>query len=243
MSKPIERANDFKPQASRATNGIAVIFDLGGFSKFFNLPDVHTYIPRYLNHVTKCVETAFFGGAWPWSSKEKVNKVAALSPTPVHRKFLGDGALYIWTVPKGSDTFSRGGFLPYLVNRLWILQRDFDAINKACADEIPVFELPTSIRFGVARGTVFELSVEGSRASEYIGVCANLASRLQKYCPGLNFIASARLELSPESLKEAGYIKVIATKIKGFPKEIVIVSKLEFDALTAQIKKELFVQP
>jgi class 3 adenylate cyclase len=241
VTKPIERAKDFKPQASRATNGVAVIFDLGGFSKFFNLPDVHTYIPRYLNHVTKCVETAFFGGPWPWGSKDKVKEVKILSHVPVHRKFLGDGALYIWTAPKDSNTFS-SSFLRFLVNRLWILQKDFDAINKACANEVPVFELPANIRFGVARGTVFELLVEGSRASEYIGVCVNLASRLQKYCPGLNFIASARLELPPESFQDSGYIKVIATKIKGFPKEIVIVNKREFDALNPQVKKELFIQ-
>jgi len=219
-----------------------VIFDLGGFSKFFNLPDVHTYIPRYLNHVIKCVETAFFGGPWPWSSRDKIDKASALSPGPVHRKFLGDGALYVWTPPKGSDTFSNT-FIHLLANRLWVLQSDFVAINKACADDIPVFELPTSIRFGVARGTVFELSIEGSRANEYIGVCVNLASRLQKYCPGLNFIASARIELPSKFLIDSGYIKVIATKIKGFPKELVIVNEAEFKALDAEARNELFASP
>jgi hypothetical protein len=73
-----------------------------------------------------------------------------------------------------------------------------------------------------------------------MGFCINLASRLQKYCPELGFIASARIGVRESVLKKNEYIKVIANKIKGFPKEIVIVDKREFENLDTQIQEDLF---
>lgn len=240
MPKVITKELDFKPQSSRALNGVAMIFDLGGFSKFFNQPDVHTYIPRYLNHIRRCVETALLGGEMYWMKKKET--VPPLDPKPVHRKFLGDGYLYIWTPPKGSNDFTTP-FIRYLCNRLWNIQNAFELVNRACSDYVPVYELPMTIRFGIARGTLFELSMEKTSRREYIGICINLASRLQKYCPGLNFLASARLGIPEKLLSEHGYIRTVATKIKGFPKEILIVDKSEFDALAKETRADLFIEP
>ena len=237
MPKDITPAKPFKPRASRARNGISVIFDLGEFSKFFSQPDVHDYIPRYLNHVTRCIEIALFGGVQFWNPEPDVLRPLAL--LPVHRKFLGDGALYIWTPKKDTGTFGEN-FVNYLSNRLWNLQNEFRRINKACSDDVPVFELPTTLRIGVARGTIFELSFEKSTAKEYIGICINLASRLQKYCPGLNFLASARLGLTHDRIEQHGYMRVVATKIRGFPKEIVIVDKEGFSNLHEETRDDLF---
>ncbi len=237
MPKDIAPAKPFKPKASRARNGIAMIFDLGGFSKFFSQPDVHDYIPRYLNHVTRCVEVVLFGGVQFWRPEKKT--MPPLSLLPVHRKFLGDGALYIWTPKKDSGSFT-ANFVNYLSNRLWNLQDKFHEINRACSDDVPVFELPTTLRIGIARGTIFQLSFEKSTGTEYIGICINLASRLQKYCPGLNFLASARLGLSQKRIEHHGYIRVVATKIRGFPKEIVIVDKKEFSELDEETRNDLF---
>jgi len=239
MLKTIEKGPDFRPQASRALNGVTMIFDLGGFSKFFNQPDVHTYIPVYLNHVRRCVETALLGGEVYWLNKKKTG--TPLEPKPVHRKFLGDGYLYIWTPPKGYNDFPTS-FIRYLCNRLWNIQKHFDRVNGACSDDVPVYELPTTIRFGISKGTVFELSMEKTAKREYIGICINLASRLQKYCPGLNFLASARLGIPEKLLSEYGYIRTVATKIKGFPKEIVIADKKEFDALSEEVRADLFTE-
>ncbi len=41
-------------------------------------------------------------------------------------------------------------------------------------------------------------------------------------------------------LKENGYRKTVATKIKGFPNELVIVDSNEYDALKDDLRKELF---
>jgi len=131
-------------------------------------------------------------------------------------------------------------FITNLCNRLWNIQGFFDNIRKKCAEDIPVYELPQGIRFGLARGTVYELTNRKTRQHEYIGFCINLASRLQKYCSELDFIASARTEIPKSVLDKYGYIKIIATKLKGFPKEIVIVDKDEYARLAEEIKSDLF---
>ena len=236
MPKSISKGKGFRNRAGRAQNGIALIFDLEGFSKFFNQPDVHEYIPTYLNIVTDAVESCIFGGKCYWSGSEELN---VLQIDPVHKKFLGDGVLYVWTPPKGEDTFSIN-FITILANRLWNLKNAFGEVNKACADFVPEYELPLRIRFGLARGTVYELSVARSKEREYIGYCINLASRLQNYCPQLGFIASARLAIPESDLKEHGYIRTVANKIKGFPKEIVIVDGDEYAELDDEVRSELF---
>lgn len=241
MNKVLHKAQHFKSEASHARDGVAVIFDIAGFSKFFNQPDVHSYIPKYLNHIIRCVEIAIFGGSTFWLKGEKVETLSPLPVIPVHRKFLGDGMLYVFSLPK-DVAVNPVMFVVALINRLWNIQREFKAISRACADFVPVAELPTGIRFGIARGTIYELSIEKSHDREYVGVCLNLAARLQKYCAGLNFMASARLNLATDKLDKHGYTKVLATNIKGFPKEIVIVDKKEYLNLPADVKKNLFVE-
>ena len=56
----------------------------------------------------------------------------------------------------------------------------------------------------------------------------------------MGFIASARLGFSDAVLARHGYTRVVATKIKGFPREIVIVDKKEFDALQESVRVDLF---
>jgi class 3 adenylate cyclase len=227
----------FKGQASLAKHGIAVIFDLEDFSKFFNQPDVQDYIPVYLNKVIAAVEICLFGGEAPWRDKDKT--IEPLTILPIHRKFLGDGMLYVWSLSGiAEDTVSKLATL--LCNRLWNIKTAFRKINKSCAEVVPVLDLPPRIRFGVGRGTIYELSVENDSSKEYIGFCVNLASRLQRYCSSLGFIASARLSIKESDLANFNYTKIVATKIKGFPKEIVIVDKKEYEKLDATVRKDLF---
>ena len=162
MVKTISKSNGLKSRASRAKNGIALIFDLEGFSKFFNQPDVHEYIPEYLNTVIDAVETCIFGGKKPGENKITYDPLPIF---PAHKKFLGDGMLYVWTPPKDAHTFPTP-FITLLANRLWNLKRNFGVLNKACVDTVPVFQLPPRIRFGLARGTVYELSAAGSQERE-----------------------------------------------------------------------------
>ena len=120
------------------------------------------------------------------------------------------------------------------------MKKFFPTLLKTAFDQLPIVDLPTRVRFGIARGTIYELSRKDSDASEYIGFCMNLASRLQKYCPALDFIASARIGLAQERLEKHGYLRVVATHIKGFPREIVILDKAEWNALNQSARDGLF---
>jgi len=226
----------FGPKASRPKNGLALVFDLEGFSAFFNQPDVSEYVTRFLNHILGAMATVIEGGDQNWIDGSKNMRALPLQPT--HVKFLGDGALYIWTTKEGED-FSPA-FITTLCNRLFNLKSEFKNVVARCADDVPVMALPARIRFGLARGSIFELTHVGSSQREYIGFCINLASRLQGYCRELGFVASARVMIPTARLTENGYIKVVATKIRGFPSEIVIVDSSEYEALSESRRAELF---
>jgi len=226
----------FDPEASLPKQGVALVYDLEGFSRFFNQPDVNNYVPKFLNKVNEALGTVIFGGEAYWTPDK-----TTLSPlaTPVHEKFLGDGALILWT-HDSSATSNPEDLAVVLCNRLWNLKTCFSEVLKRCADDVPVVDLPSRIRFGLAAGSIFELHRAGGEQREYIGFCINLASRLQKYCPHLGFIASARLGLPAAMLAEHGYIKVVAKKIKGFPREIVLMDESEYLDLDRSLKSSLF---
>lgn len=243
MARRIETTIRFDPKASRAKHAIALIYDLEGFSRFFNQPDVQDYVPRFLNHISNVFQTILLGGVAYWlTTEEQPDEPMTRLSAPIHEKFLGDGALYVLTPPGAVGSFT-DDFVIHLCNRLWNLQNYFEVVLRRAADEVPVFELPKRIRFGLARGTVYELTCRRTARKEYIGFCINLASRLQKYCPELGFIASARVGLPEEILKKHAYRKVVATQIRGFPKEIVIVDKDEFEELDLDTRETLFEVP
>lgn len=98
-------------------------------------------------------------------------------------------------------------------------------------EEIPFTSIPTNIRFGISAGTVYKLTYQSSNNEEYIGYCINLASRLQKYCMDIGFIVSGRLNIKSADLTEGQFIKILARKIKGFPEEMVIIDKREYEEL------------
>jgi hypothetical protein len=80
----------------------------------------------------------------------------------------------------------------------------------------------------------------GSRSKEYVGYCINLASRLQKHCPEIAFVASARVRLPETTLRRHGYIRVIAKTLRSFPPEIVIVDKDDYDGLSQETREQYF---
>ena len=222
----------FESTASYPEKGLVMIFDLEGFSKFFAQPDVQDYVPKYLNHIIDAVRICIEGGNSYWIPNVKY--VSPL-PKPIHWKFLGDGLLIIWKFNDFTDTK-----LKLLFNRFWILKNSFNKINTKTSNDVPVVDIPQRIRFGLASGNIFKLNYQITKDEEYIGYSINLASRLQSYCRELGFIASARINPSKETLNESSYIKVIASKIKGFPKEIVIVDKDEYNNLPEDIRNDLF---
>lgn len=222
----------FKGTASLPQQGIAVIFDLEGFSKFFSQPDVQEYVPKFLNIVLDAIEICFNGGTEYW--KEKASNYSPL-PAAVHSKFLGDGALYIFRYSDFSERQRKT-----LCYRLWSLGSGFEKIVERAADQIPVLDIPKRIRVGIAAGTVYRLTYSHSRREEYIGYCINLASRLQSYCREVSLIISGRLNLPAGDLKKSNYTRLVAKKIKGFPEEIVYVANVDYKRLDTSIRADLF---
>jgi len=232
----LDKTVRFDATASRPKHGLALIYDLEGFSNFFNQPDVQDYVPQFLNKVSSALSVVMFGGAAYWTEPEVEYKPLALGP--IHEKFLGDGALYLWLNSASVNITS--SLATELCNRLWTLKAGFSHIVRAAYEQMPVVDLPRKIRFGIARGTIYELQRKGGRQREYIGFCINLASRLQKYCPDLGFIASARIRIPEHALLRHNYVRVVAKQIKGFPREIVIVDSDEYEALKEEVRASYF---
>jgi hypothetical protein len=228
----------FKPKASFPEQAIVLMFDLEGFSKFFSQPDVDTYVPKYLNNVLEALDIVINGGeAYYIDSEEddlKKDNYPPL-PKPIHTKFLGDGMLYIW---KYHDFEKKE--ITALLNRLWNLKINFANVNKKTSEDVPVIDIPQRIRFGISAGSVYKLTYNSSKKEEFIGYSINLASRLQSYCRELGFVASARLNAPHKTLSDSKYKRVIATQIKGFPREIVIVDEEEYNSLSYNLRIELF---
>jgi len=226
----------FQKEAGAPEGAIVLIFDLEGFSKFFGQADIHYHVTKFLNRVFECFETIINGGNAHWLKGKP-----ELQPfqQPIHQKFLGDGALYVWTYKKQEDDEVKEKYIHFL-NNLWDFKANYLRFLDTIYDEIPLFDIPKRIRVGLASGSVYKLDYSEEGESEYIGYCINLASRLQGYCRELSFMASARIGYTSSFLEEHGYTKVVAKKIAGFPKEIIIVKKHEYEALDEQIKNELF---
>jgi class 3 adenylate cyclase len=237
LATHVRRTIQFDEKASQPRRGVVMMYDLEGFSRFFNQPDVQDYVPVFINHVSMAVGACIYGGDHYWRSDGGA-KLPQLPILPVHEKFLGDGAMYVW-LHSDVDALTTD-FTRHLCNRLWTLKRNFKSVVAAASDLLPVLDVPARLRFGVAAGTIYELVRRLSGDGEYIGFCINLASRLQKYCPELGFIASARIGLPQAILDEHNYIKVVAKSLKGFPREVVIVDKGEWEALGPTVREALF---
>ena len=231
-----EKFEGFK-SAERPTVGLALVFDISGFTNFFNKPDIHFYMTDYINQMISCVDTTIWGGADFWS-EEVEEKQDSLDIMPIMRKFLGDGMLYVWE-DNGEGILGETTLKIQLINRLWNIQLNLDRINKRLNETIPVGDLPNAIKFGIAQGTIFKL-IEKNGTVDCIGPCINLASRLVKYCQEINFIASARLNLPKSALDENGYFRIIARELRSFENEIVIIDKNDYENVNLADKKRLF---
>jgi class 3 adenylate cyclase len=226
-----QRIIKFRPEASPPIKALVLVADLHGFSHFFSQPDVQLYVPRFLNHIFAALNRSFKGGLIPWLDEK--NPPYAAFPDPMHAKFQGDGALYIWE-------YNDALYIQEFFCMLHLFQQSYHEIIATCINDIPLADIPQGIRFGLAASSVYRLTYESGSGSEYIGYAINLASRLQKYCPQLGFIASARVDLPNKWLKKNGLMRVVATNIAGFPKEIVIVHEHSFHHLSQAVEKPLF---
>lgn len=227
----------FRDRLTKTKPGMALVYDLGGFTRFANHPNAPRYIPRLINEISSAIAVVIHGGDPYWISHAETYYQPLTRP--VHEKFLGDGALYVWTANSERE-LTRSTFVIPLCNRLRDLRKNFARVVALMKHHIPIASIPREIRVGLAMGDVLRLSRRDSQKHEYVGTCINLASRLQSHCTGIGFLAAASIGMDKLSGAENGYSWAIAKGIKGFPEEDVIVDRLEFEHLKPTMKRQKF---
>jgi len=163
---------------SSCVEAIAAVFDLSGFTKFCGQNDPQLCVPDFLSQ--------FLAWLFDEIRKETVNKTypqgkTLYSDLPFLAKFLGDGVLFLWNTDT-MDNVSMCNVVISLDNICSNYKIDFYPKIKR-----EVVEPPTTLRCGIARGSVYSVG----NAEDYVGPCINIASRLQKL-NSLNFCVSRK---------------------------------------------------
>ena len=228
----------FKRLEGQAFDGLVIVYDVAGFSAFFNLPDIYGHVPGYLNQVTEAVQI-LLDLKQPYWGPPLVGKAEYGARVPVHRKFLGDGELLIFDLSQVADSAK---FVRSLLADFWSLQAHFDAVVERIREMIPIVGIPDRIRLGVSRGHIHTLVGEDESGPEYIGIAINLASRLSVYCKDLGALIAARVGPHPPPPEGRVSLRVVAKDIKGCPEEFIWVDRADYEGLDPDIRTRLFAE-
>lgn len=207
---------------------LVAIFDLEGFTSFFNQPDPHIVIPEYLSRflswLFKEISNEFKYG--------QENEIILLwGELPFYAKFMGDGILFIWETNDIS-------IICNIIITLGIICEKY--VNNFLPDIRKHFvKSPLRLRCRISRGQIISIG----NGEDYVGPCINIASRLQKIS-SLKLVFSRRgINIDDGMLEErqGDYIlkKLI---IRGIGEEIVYVDKKEFESLPPE-EQSLFEEP
>lgn len=177
--------------------GICAVIDLEGFTPFCTQPDNPQKLPSFLNFVFNKVDDSF--------------QAAGLSESWAHRKFLGDGALYVWRL-KPNEEKALGTKIVLALHNLY---RTYPTEILDEIDELNIRAAPKRIRVGIAQGEITELQADYGQ--EYAGFAINLAARLQHYCTPIGFLVSCSVPIDDSLLSEYSLVRVRTRKIRGMP--------------------------
>ena len=207
---------------------LAVIVDLKDFTVFCDQRDPHLVVPQF---VKEFLEWLFDRLRAELLMEEAGNNVVLWSHLPFFGKFLGDGVLLLW------DVTDMGGEA-----KVSILE-SFDII---CTDYKTTFlpslkqytsTPPPKLRCGMAQGQV--TSIADGR--DFVGLCINIASRLQKLADGAFSFAFTQKGFEPAEGTEwyDGWdFRLIKIPIRGiFKDELVYVPNVEFRKLSKDLKR------
>lgn len=216
----------------------ACVVDLQAFTPFCLQEGAATRLNYLLRETFQHLAETFHLREKQAEAFEEASSFTLVGERPLHFKFLGDGALLLWRLPK-AEAESRHMYLE-LVNRLHIVRYTFHEVRERAIDESGLPEstaMPPSIRVGAARGNVYRVTNRYSGTEEFVGLPLNLAARMEGYCKDLGFMASAR-DVPESDLEGTGFIRVeTSAKPSGFAEsESVIVDRLDFQRLNAKAK-------
>ena len=216
------RAN-FSDEAEQVAT-LAVVFDLGGFTKFCEQSSADVAVPGFLEKFLEWLISKI---------REKVSGEREPQRTLINRynlpyfvKFTGDGAIFLWNLARLGE-----GRIPLLLQHMLEIVSEYNNHHfKRIKKFYPL--TPALLRCGIARGTCFPL---GNR-DDMVGACINIAARLQKL-PGLTFaVRSLGIEIdAPLIANSVVLYKTI--KIRGGNEENIYLLKEEFHKMKTRDRK------
>jgi len=211
--------------------GLAVILDLKDFTSFCDQRDSHNAVPEFLNKFLRWLFDAI--------RKELLDikvgdEVIVWFHLPIFGKFLGDGVLLLWDVTDMSKEARRN-----LVQAFDLICNDYEKIflKKVSRD----FTMPPSkLRCGIAQGLV--TSIADGR--DYVGMCINIASRLQKLAEDSFSFGFTKTGLEQDEGSDwYEDFRLIKFRIRGVNREeLIYVLKREFRSLTKKDQRKYRVK-
>jgi hypothetical protein len=207
---------------------LAVIVDLKDFTVFCDQRDPHLVVPQF---VKSFLEWLFERLRAQLLIEEAGDNVVLWSHLPFFGKFLGDGVLLLWDV-----TDMRGEAKRSIVQSFDIICHDYKA-GFLPPLEKHISTPPPKLRCGMAQGQVTSIAA----GRDYVGLCINIASRLQKLGDGAFSFAFTKKGLEPEEgidWYEGWDFRLIKIPIRGISKdELVYVPNSEFRKLSKDLKR------
>lgn len=210
---------------------IVALFDLEGFTNFFNSSSVirYTIVPTFINAFLSWLNYGFS---------------TSFFPKPQYSKFLGDGILLIWetennphlkgvlkaefmsfcwNMVKGQKESYENEFLPELLRRIRAIRN---------------LDYPKHLRVSISLGHA--VRYDQGESMEYVSECINVASRIISYTPELYFIAHSNI-VTNEEILGTKYVHKQLTKVKGINQPIcVYIDEADFKNLPNKIKRSKF---
>jgi len=210
---------------SRQIEAIAAVYDLSGFTNFCRQVDPHLSVPTYLYEFLNWL---FERIRIQLTIKRYRKGVLVNAELPFFAKFMGDGVLFLWEVTNIDIK---------MMCNIVLLNRNI--CNRYSSNFVPetkkhLTDIPTSLRCGVARGTVCSVG----NGEDFVGPCINIASRLQKLSK-LPFCFSRRgLDFEKGMVEDSSSRYMVkSVSIRGIgEKELVVVRKYEFEKLAKRDK-------
>lgn len=212
----------------RTFEGLAVILDLEGFTAFCDQRDPQHEVPRFLDRFLKWL---FQRIREELLDTEDGEDVVLSSHLPIFGKFLGDGVLLIWDVSDVSLE-SRGN----IVQAFDIIVSDYvDVFLEKTVKEFT--RPPLMLRCGIAQGQVTAIA----DGNDYVGMCINVASRLQKLSGNAFSFGFTQKGLEQEEGSDwYSHFTQIQIEIRGLAKpEFVYVFRSEFGKLPRKEQRKL----
>jgi len=208
--------------------GLAVILDLEGFTAFCDQTDPHHEVPQFLG---RFIQWLFRRIKQELLDGKDGDEVVLSSHLPMFGKFLGDGVLLLWDVSEVSSEGRKN-----IVRAFDVIVNDYlrDFLRNNRKD---FTRPPSMLRCGIAQGQVTSIA----NGNDYVGMCINIASRLQKLRDAAFSFGFRKKGLEKEEGDDwYDHFTLIKIPIRGISQpELVYVFRIEFNALTQKEQREL----